>query len=672
MAKKYKVQRVYVSAGTSETLAVEYEHTPDELYFWAFPDALQNASEINEGSIESWINAGKCIATGVGEYKFFGAFDCGYTVFVARKSEADTEPEQKPNAPFPLASLLKAIMELKKRSQEDAEEILRALRSPEADSKMILPTASQRAGKLFGFNDDGDPAIGKECRQFAQMMEAQINCESYVEQAKQYANNAEEHKKTVSWLADQARESRDETEELAGESKAYALEAQTWRDKTAVVGMNAISKVELSKGRAEQAAEEAKEAAARAEQAMNSAASGAVYLDQKLCYVGCAAKQAKEAREAIEAKVAELGEHVGNLEGYPTADDIESGIKTQSIIGHDGKKTTGNGAYLDGDNLELMSGGLPVKVPAKSGTVAMISDVQSAIASVYKYKGTVATESALPTSENIVGDVYNVTETGENFAWDGTKWDSLRGDIEYATAESIQAEINRAKAAEAGKVPLLETVPADGTGDVDAYGYLGTLRALGAFGDAVLVSKLSVFTRNSGNLVNSNVSLWCRILKAVEGAWVVVAQSDNPAKWSTYGQGAEIPFNMQPVAGVTPPSADEKIAIVFVNSATAAASTANGTLSFRSVSGNGGFATELSTNANEASSNTNWKPRIKLRFAPLSGNKQAATEEELNRLADVLAEKINLEGYAPKSLLDQLDARVQRLEMIINVPDESE
>ena len=47
------------------------------------------------------------------------------------------------------------------------------------------------------------------------------------------------------------------------------------------------------------------------------------------------------------------------------------------------------------------------------------------IAGVYKYKGSVATTSALPTTGNTTGDVYNVEERGVNYAWNGSAWDAL-------------------------------------------------------------------------------------------------------------------------------------------------------------------------------------------------------------------------------------------------------
>lgn len=50
---------------------------------------------------------------------------------------------------------------------------------------------------------------------------------------------------------------------------------------------------------------------------------------------------------------------------------------------------------------------------------------KSDIASMYKYKGSVATVSDLPSSDNTTGDVYNVESTGMNYAWNGTAWDAL-------------------------------------------------------------------------------------------------------------------------------------------------------------------------------------------------------------------------------------------------------
>lgn len=61
------------------------------------------------------------------------------------------------------------------------------------------------------------------------------------------------------------------------------------------------------------------------------------------------------------------------------------------------------------------------------------SEIDSKISSVYKYKGSVANEGALPSSEQQVGDVYNVEDTGANFAWDGSKWDNLGATVDLSS-----------------------------------------------------------------------------------------------------------------------------------------------------------------------------------------------------------------------------------------------
>lgn len=60
---------------------------------------------------------------------------------------------------------------------------------------------------------------------------------------------------------------------------------------------------------------------------------------------------------------------------------------------------------------------------------------QLGLATVYKYKDSVATYADLPTSGQKIGDVYNVEtadpdhgiKAGDNVAWNGTKWDVLAG-----------------------------------------------------------------------------------------------------------------------------------------------------------------------------------------------------------------------------------------------------
>jgi hypothetical protein len=56
-----------------------------------------------------------------------------------------------------------------------------------------------------------------------------------------------------------------------------------------------------------------------------------------------------------------------------------------------------------------------------ASTYALKTDISG----VYKYKGSKASLSALPTSGNTTGDVYNTEDTGMNYAWTGSAWDAL-------------------------------------------------------------------------------------------------------------------------------------------------------------------------------------------------------------------------------------------------------
>lgn len=71
-----------------------------------------------------------------------------------------------------------------------------------------------------------------------------------------------------------------------------------------------------------------------------------------------------------------------------------------------------------------------------ASTYALKSDISG----VYKYKGSVATVDALPSSGQTVGDVYDVQARGINYAWNGTAWDPL-GEL-FQIDEITTAEID--------------------------------------------------------------------------------------------------------------------------------------------------------------------------------------------------------------------------------------
>ena len=62
------------------------------------------------------------------------------------------------------------------------------------------------------------------------------------------------------------------------------------------------------------------------------------------------------------------------------------------------------------------------------------TEIDNKVSAVYKFKGSVNTYADLPATNQVVGDVYNVTDTGINYAWDGTEWDNIGGIEPLATS----------------------------------------------------------------------------------------------------------------------------------------------------------------------------------------------------------------------------------------------
>lgn len=107
---------------------------------------------------------------------------------------------------------------------------------------------------------------------------------------------------------------------------------------------------------------------------------------------------------------------------------IKNVFATKNALNDKVDKVTGKGLstndYTTEDKNKLAAFGA-------ASTYALKTDITN----MYKYKGSVATVSALPSTENTVGDVYNVEASGMNYAWNGTAWDAL-GEIFTITSIS--------------------------------------------------------------------------------------------------------------------------------------------------------------------------------------------------------------------------------------------
>lgn len=135
------------------------------------------------------------------------------------------------------------------------------------------------------------------------------------------------------------------------------------------------------------------------------------------------------AGHALSADVTLVKGDVG-LGNVDNTADADKPVSTAQQTALDGKvdKVTGKGLstndYTTAEKSKLAAFG-------SADTYALKSDITN----MYKYKGSVATVSALPSSDNTTGDVYNVESSGMNYAWDGTAWDAL-GEIFTITSIS--------------------------------------------------------------------------------------------------------------------------------------------------------------------------------------------------------------------------------------------
>jgi len=70
---------------------------------------------------------------------------------------------------------------------------------------------------------------------------------------------------------------------------------------------------------------------------------------------------------------------------------------------------------------------------------ALAGDLEAQLEAVFHYKGSVTAIGDLPEENQIIGDVYNVEESGANYAWNGSAWDKLSETIDLSPFLTIEA-----------------------------------------------------------------------------------------------------------------------------------------------------------------------------------------------------------------------------------------
>jgi len=125
------------------------------------------------------------------------------------------------------------------------------------------------------------------------------------------------------------------------------------------------------------------------------------------------------------------------------------GLSTEDFTTAEQTKLTGveTGAQVNIIESITVNSGQPLTVTNKGVNIDLSAyALASDISSVYKYKGSVASYALLPTTDQEVGDVYNVEaadatngiNAGDNVVWNGTAWDVLAGTVDLSGY--VQAE----------------------------------------------------------------------------------------------------------------------------------------------------------------------------------------------------------------------------------------
>lgn len=151
------------------------------------------------------------------------------------------------------------------------------------------------------------------------------------------------------------------------------------------------------------------------------------------------------------------------------------------------------------------------------------------VAGAYVFKGSVATEADLP-DEAEVGDVYNITSDGMNYAWTGSEWDALGAsasitvDTELSNASTNPVQNKVIKTALDSKAdqiifPCGVSIGSDEEKGTDFGQYLINIgKGSLAWGDGSIAIGLDAKAYAGGNVVigqdssNSKGGYWCNVL----------------------------------------------------------------------------------------------------------------------------------------------------------------
>ena len=144
----------------------------------------------------------------------------------------------------------------------------------------------------------------------------------------------------------------------------------------------------------------------------------------------------------------------GKLKTYFVKQETGKSLTTNDYTTDEKNKLSGIEANAQVNVIESVKvNGTALAVTGKVVNVDLSNYVKKGdVTTVMRYCGSVQNYAALPSSGNVVGDAYNVTEAspaygvnaGDNVVWNGTTWDVLAGTVDlsgYVTKDEFESQL---------------------------------------------------------------------------------------------------------------------------------------------------------------------------------------------------------------------------------------
>lgn len=418
---------IFGGSATIEATLEWFNSTAELIFLWIFPDGTSDEKTMSAATRAGLVTVSGNTLT-ISSLK--NGTEDSECVFVYRTGTLKTQARQQSSSAIPLTQILAELEEIRRCAEDAKAEATKSIRVPEWTGQETHTTTKDiRAGKVLGFDEDGNPAVGENVSQVKEILSQRDICEDLVEKAKGYADDASGYAEAAAGEADEAREFAEAASDSEDNALVHANEAQGWYQKTGDAAATGIARIEQAAAAAsadfdgkikdavstaEDAKTSAKEDADRAEAVANALAELKAKSEELECFICCASKHVEVNRKFVEDLLAENQEGLNALSPATTS---SRGIVYLAESTTDTRESTVLTA--------AQSAAALAEVATDIG--ADIADLRAKLTSAMHYKGSVATTAALPTTGNEPGDVWNVLADGKNYAWDGTAWDDISG-----------------------------------------------------------------------------------------------------------------------------------------------------------------------------------------------------------------------------------------------------